>query len=393
MSMLLFSELPPLGLYLHFPWCVKKCPYCDFNSHALKDPLPEKVYIDALLNDLDQELPLIWGRPVQSIFMGGGTPSLFSPEGLDRLLSGLRARLNYSPSTEITLEANPGTVEQGRFQEYHDIGINRLSIGLQSFNDDFLQKLGRIHNAREAIRAAEIAHKSGLENFNLDLMYGLPGQSTQAALKDIQQATSLEPAHVSHYQLTIEPNTWFYHHPPSTPDEDLISDMEQDCRSTLAKAGFQQYEISAFAQETRQCQHNLNYWLFGDYLGIGAGAHGKRSDAQQQQIVRSWKVKHPQEYMTQAHCELRIGGQQQLDTKNIAFEFMLNALRLTQGFATELFAQRCGMPISSLEKQLLLAQDKGLIDWQLKHICPTERGRRYLNDLLELFLPEPDTNE
>ncbi len=386
--MLQFTELPPLGLYIHFPWCVQKCPYCDFNSHAIKDTVPEQDYIAALLSDLELELPLIWGRQITSIFMGGGTPSLFSPESLERLLSCLRAQLNFSPDIEITLEANPGTIEYGKLQALRDIGINRLSIGVQSFNNDHLQKLGRIHNVRDAINTAEAAHKADFNNFNLDLMYALPGQSIKQAQQDIQLAIDLEPAHISHYQLTIEPNTWFYQHPPEVPNDDMIFETEQACLPVLANAGYHQYEVSAFSKKGMSCQHNLNYWQFGDYLGIGAGAHGKRSDANQQQIVRSWKQKHPQAYMSEAKTEARIAGQQVLENSDIAFEFMLNIFRLTDGFETDLFTQRCGMPIRHIESRLRMAEEAGLIEWGKKKISPTNQGKRYLNNLLEIFLPE-----
>lgn len=385
--MLQFTELPPLGLYMHFPWCVQKCPYCDFNSHAIKDTVPEQDYISALLSDLELELPSIWGRPIRSIFMGGGTPSLFSPDSLERLLSDLRARLNFSSDIEITLEANPGTVDYDKFQAFHDIGINRLSIGVQSFKDDHLQRLGRIHSARDAIRAVEAAHKAGFLNFNLDLMYALPEQTIKQAQQDIQLAIDLEPTHISHYQLTLEPNTWFYQHPPLLPEDDTIYEIEQACRPSLDRAGYLHYEVSAFSKAGRQCRHNLNYWQFGDYLGIGAGAHGKRTDAHQQQIVRSWKQKNPRDYLSNTNQPEQIAGQQILKSSGITFEFMLNSLRLTDGFETELFSQRCGMPITHIESQLRSAEDSGLIEWGVTKIAPTSEGKRYLNNLIELFLP------
>lgn len=383
-----FNELPPLALYIHFPWCVRKCPYCDFNSHELKDALPENQYIDALLQDLDQELPAIWGRPIVSIFMGGGTPSLFSPESMDQLISGLRARLNLQPNIEITLEANPGTVERDKFAEFRAAGINRLSIGVQSFSDTQLTKLGRIHNARDAIRAAETAHKIGLENFNLDLMYALPMQTPQQAENDIATAIDLCPAHISHYQLTIEPNTFFYHQPPLLPDDELTHAIEMACRARLETAGYGRYEISAFAKPERRCTHNLNYWLFGDYLGIGAGAHGKLTSAHQQQISRSWKLKHPRDYLSHAATSQRIGDTEVLKAEDASFEFMLNALRLVQGFDSGLFQQRCGLPISTIEATLNLAQEQGLLEWTTTTIRPTARGLSYLNDLMALFLTE-----
>lgn len=383
-----FTSLPPLALYIHFPWCIQKCPYCDFNSHELKSDLNEKAYIDALIRDLEQELPSFWGRSISSIFMGGGTPSLFSPESIDRLLSALRARLSFAANIEITMEANPGTIELGKFNEFNHAGINRLSIGIQSFNDDKLKSLGRIHGRKEAIRAAEFAHDAGFNSFNLDLMYGLPRQSLSEAIEDIETAIALEPKHLSHYQLTIEPNTFFHHQPPTVPDDDHIWDMQEACQTSLAKKGYVQYEISAYAKDDFQCQHNLNYWQFGDYLGIGAGAHGKLTNAPEQKIHRSWKVKQPKDYLNNAATEQRIAGEKILTRDDAAFEFMMNALRLNKGFATEIFQQHTGLPISIIEKQLKLAEEKELITWDIKQIKPTAKGRQYLNTLLELFLPE-----
>ena len=382
-----FTVPPPLSLYIHFPWCVQKCPYCDFNSHELKKELDEKKYIDALINDLEQELPLFWGRSISSIFMGGGTPSLFSPESIDQLISALRARLTFAPDIEITMEANPGTVELGKFKEFSSAGINRLSIGIQSFNDDKLEKLGRIHGRKEAIRAAELAHDAGFNSFNLDLMYGLPDQSLTQAVDDIETAIALEPKHLSHYQLTIEPNTFFHHQPPSTPDDDKLWEMQEACQTNIAKHGYEQYEISAYAKDGYQCQHNLNYWQFGDYLGIGAGAHGKLTNAPEQKINRSWKVKQPQDYLDKAASEKRIAGEKTLTRDDAAFEFMMNALRLNNGFETELFQQHVGLPISVVEKALKEAEEKNWISWDLKRIKPTNTGRQYLNNLLELFMP------
>ena len=383
-----FSTLPPLSLYIHFPWCVQKCPYCDFNSHELKTDLDEKAYIDALINDLDQELPSFWGRSISSIFMGGGTPSLFSPKSIDRLLSELRARLSFTPNIEITMEANPGTIELGKFNEFNGAGINRLSIGIQSFNDDKLKSLGRIHGRKEAIRAAEFAHDAGFNSFNLDLMYGLPNQSLAEAADDIETAIALEPKHLSHYQLTIEPNTFFHHQPPTVPDDDRLWEMQEVCQTRLAKNGYAQYEISAYAKDGYQCQHNLNYWQFGDYLGIGAGAHGKLTNAPEQKIYRSWKVKQPKDFLNNATNEKRISGQKTLSRQEAAFEFMMNALRLNEGFETETFQQHIGLPISVIEKQLKQAEEKELISWELKRIKPTDMGRQYLNTLLELFIPD-----
>ena len=383
-----FTTLPPLSLYIHFPWCVRKCPYCDFNSHELKKDLPEQQYIDALLTDLDQELPAIWGRPITSIFMGGGTPSLFSPEAIDKLISGIRARLNINNDIEITMEANPGTAEQSKFNEFYSAGINRLSIGIQSFNDDHLQKLGRIHNRTEAIKAAEIAHDAGFNNFNLDLMFALPEQTLKQAIEDIHNAIDLEPSHISHYQLTIEPNTFFHHHPPVTPDDETSWQIQEQCQAILAEHGYMQYEVSAYAKNKQQCQHNLNYWQFGDYLGIGAGAHDKITHPHQQQIERKWKTKQPQQYLEDISAGNAIQGQRTLSRTDAGLEFMMNALRLTDGFDSSLFAQHSGLAINTIEKPLRLAEEKGWLEWQTHWILPTEKGKQYLNDLVALFLPE-----
>lgn len=381
-----FTSLPPLSLYIHFPWCVQKCPYCDFNSHELKSALDERAYIDALISDLDQELPLFWGRSISSIFMGGGTPSLFSPESIERLLSALRARLAFAPNVEITMEANPGTIELGKFKEFSSAGINRLSIGIQSFSDEKLRKLGRIHGRKEAIRAAELAHDANFNSFNLDLMYGLPNQSLAQAVDDIETAIALEPKHLSHYQLTIEPNTFFHHQPPTVPDDDKLWEMQLACQTSLANNHYAQYEISAYAKDNYQCQHNLNYWQFGDYLGIGAGAHGKLTNAPEQKIHRSSKVKQPQAYLDNAASEKRISSEKILTRDDATFEFMMNALRLNKGFETEIFQHHVGLPISTVEKALHQAEEQGWITWDLKNIKPTDSGRQYLNNLLELFM-------
>lgn len=382
--MLLSFPAPlPLSLYIHFPWCVRKCPYCDFNSHEVRGAIPEAGFVDALLADLEQELPAVWGRSVESVFIGGGTPSLMSAAGLERLLSGLRALLGLGPACEITLEANPGTVEQGRFAEYRAAGINRLSIGVQSFNGDQLQRLGRIHSPEEARRAAEAAHAAGLENFNLDLMFGLPGQTPAMALADVEQAVALAPAHISYYQLTIEPNTAFAHAPPPLPEEESLWTMQQQGQERLAEAGYVQYEVSAHAREGRRCRHNLNYWRFGDYLGIGPGAHGKLTIPAEGRVVRSWKQRHPQAWL-----EAAVAGRRELTRADLALEFMMNALRLTDGFETALFQAHTGMPISQVEVPLREAERKGLLEWRTQRILPTERGRNYLNELLQLFMQE-----
>jgi len=383
-----FTALPPLSLYVHVPWCVRKCPYCDFNSHELREELPETEYIDALLADLEQDLPGIWGRSVVSVFIGGGTPSLLSAEAIDRLLSGLRARLMLPPDAEITLEANPGTVEQGRFAEYRAAGINRLSIGVQSFNDERLERIGRIHGRAEAIRAAESAHAAGYDDFNLDLMFALPGQDLAEAEQDVRTAIDLEPTHVSHYQLTLEPNTLFAHRPPTLPDEDSAWQMQTACQDILAGRGYTQYEVSAYARTGHRCRHNLNYWRFGDYLGIGAGAHAKVSDAQHQRIVRTSKVRHPRDYVQRAFDDRRIDTERTLSRADASLEFMLNALRLREGFETELFAAHTGLPIRAVEAPLAEAERRGWVEWNLTRIRPTDEGQRLLNDLLGLFLPE-----
>lgn len=382
------TALPPLSLYIHIPWCVKKCPYCDFNSHKSPDLLPENDYIDALIRDLEQEVPNIWGRNIKTVFIGGGTPSLFSAKAYDRLFSSLRALLPISHNAEITLEANPGTFEQERFADYLSLGINRLSIGIQSFNNDSLQALGRIHDGQQAIRAVEAAHKVGFENFNLDLMFGLPHQTEKTAREDIETAIALEPAHLSYYQLTIEPNTLFHKQPPTLPDDDPIFDWQIDSQHRLSKAGYTQYEVSAYAKNKRRCQHNLNYWQFGDYIGIGAGAHGKISDAAKQSITRRSKQKQPQAYIGSAGTEESILTNEIITTRDIGFEFMLNALRLTDGFPTPLFYQHVGLPISHIDKALQKAEQQELVTWDIHRICPTEKGQRYLNSLIELFLPD-----
>ncbi len=383
-----FTTLPPLSLYIHIPWCVRKCPYCDFNSHENKNAVSEKQYITALIADLDQELPDIWGRQLHSIFIGGGTPSLFSAEAIDELLCAVRARLPFTGDTEVTLEANPGAIEAQKFHEFRATGINRLSIGVQSFNDDALQRIGRIHGRQEALRAAELAHDAGFDNVNLDLMFGLPQQSLQQALEDINTAIALEPTHLSHYQLTLEPNTRFHHQPPTLPEDELRWTMQEKCQEKLAEAGYGHYEVSAYARLNKQCQHNLNYWQFGDYIGIGAGAHGKVSNAQYQTITRHAKQRHPQEYLQHAASGQRASRRETLSQKEAGFEFMLNALRLKEGVASSLFASHTGLPISVIESPLKQAEEQGLIEWSATHICPTQKGWDYLNDAQQLFLPE-----
>lgn len=383
-----FTVLPPLGLYIHFPWCVRKCPYCDFNSHEAKGNVPELAYINALVQDLEQDLPLVWGRRISSIFIGGGTPSLLSPESLDALLSSIRARLAFNPGIEITLEANPGAVDYAKFEEFYSLGINRISIGVQSFADHCLQALGRVHNSQDAVMAIESAQKAGFNNFNIDLMFGLPGQSMSMAVNDINTAIALNPSHISYYQLTIEPNTLFHNKPPVLPVEEDIYAIQQACQSRLGESGFKQYEVSAYASEGHQCAHNVNYWQFGDYLGIGAGAHAKISNASEQSIKRYWKVKNPQDYIGKVATSEHISGSRTLSRKEAGFEFMMNALRLTDGFETELFTRHTGLPMLVVEKQLKEAQLRGLIDWDVRKISPTIQGYQFLNDLLEQFLPD-----
>lgn len=388
-----FTLLPPLSLYIHLPWCEKKCPYCDFNSHVPTD-FDEKQYIKALIEDLQQDLPLIWGRPITSIFIGGGTPSLFSGAVIQQLLSDLRACLNLSPAIEITMEANPGSADEANFKEYRQAGINRLSIGVQSFNNESLLQIGRIHNPEQALSAVAKARQAGFENINLDIMYGLPGQDLAQCLSDISQAIELKPQHISLYQLTIEPNTQFHTQTPQNiPNDDLCWDMQQQAQQLLSESGFAQYEISAYAQPAKQSQHNLNYWQFGDYIGIGAGAHGKITLPSEQRIIRRTRIRQPQNYLTNIHnC---VSQQRELNEEDAVFEFMLNALRLTQGFNNELFSEHAGLPFSVLENPLRLAEEKGLLSITDSSIKPTALGLQFHNDLQSLFLNVklPDKNQ
>ena len=386
--MLEFSSPIPLAIYLHIPWCVRKCPYCDFNSHPAQEPIPQRAYVDALLADLEQDLPRVWGRRIESVFIGGGTPSLLAAEALERLLAGLRARLPVRPDVEITLEANPGAVERSRFAELREIGINRLSIGVQSFDDGQLQHLGRIHNRRDAFAAAEAAHAAGLDHFNLDLMFGLPGQTVKAALADIANAMALQPAHLSYYQLTIEPNTTFYRSPPTLPDEETADRMQQQGVAELARNGYVRYEVSAYAKENRRCRHNLNYWEFGDYLGIGAGAHGKLTDPAGGEIHRLWKIKHPDAYLAAAGTVASIGDDAPVRAADLPVEFLMNALRLIAGVPSALFSERTGLPLTVLEPALSRARERGLMEGDSARLQPTERGLRFLNDLLPDFMAD-----
>ena len=373
------AALPPLALYVHIPWCVRKCPYCDFNSHERAGALPEKEYLQALFRDVEAMLPQVWGRRIVSVFIGGGTPSLFSPEAIDALLSGLRARLALEPGAEITLEANPGTVEAARFRGFREAGVNRISIGVQSFDEAMLRALGRIHSAGEAQRAIEAALAS-FDNVNVDLMYALPAQTPGMALADVHQAIASGAPHVSAYQLTIEPNTVFFSRPPALPEHDVAADMQLAVEELLAGAGYGHYETSAFALPGRRCRHNLNYWEFGDYLGIGAGAHGKISFPQR--ITRHSLPKQPAAYMKMdAAAEVK-----EIPPAEIAFEFMLNALRLVEGFPVTLFAERTGLALGAIEKELAQAERDGLLERDWQRIRPTGRGRLFLNELLERFL-------
>ena len=383
--MIQLRELPPLSLYVHIPWCVRKCPYCDFNSHEARGEAPQKAYVKALIRDLEQALPLIWGRRIHSIFFGGGTPSLLEPALLDYLLSQFRALLPLAVNTEITLEANPGTVEASRFTEFKASGVNRLSLGIQSFNDQSLQKIGRIHDAAQARKAAEIALAT-FSQVNLDLMYALPDQTMEAALADLQQAIALNPQHISAYHLTLEPNTAFHHHPPALPDDDTSAAMQEAIEAMLAQAGYVHYETSAFAKPGKQCRHNLNYWQFGDYLGIGAGAHSKLSFPDR--VLRQAKLKHPAAYMQAVDNATHIESEHKLGRDDLGFEFMMNALRLTGGFPVTLFQERTGLPISSVDEALGQAEAKGLITRDHLEIKPTLDGQRFLNELLQLFLQD-----
>jgi len=370
---------------------VKKCPYCDFNSHGLKGALPENAYIDALLRDLDQDLPRVQGRTLHTLFFGGGTPSLFSAEGIGRFLEGVRRRFKLAADLEVTLEANPGTVERGRFAAYREAGVTRLSIGVQSFDPKKLEVLGRIHSGEEALDAVEEAHAAGLHNFNLDLMYGLPRQSVEEAEADVRQAMALMPAHLSHYQLTLEPNTLFAAHPPLLPDDELIWAMQQRCQELLAGKGYEQYEVSAYAQAGRRARHNLNYWNFGDYLGIGAGAHGKLTDAEGR-VTRLWKLKHPEAYLESAGAPKSLGGVSQVSGPDLAFEYMLNRLRLVDAFNASDFESATGLPVEHIEAGVKRAVELGLLEPALGGWRTTSQGQNYLNDLQSLFLPAKDAN-
>jgi putative oxygen-independent coproporphyrinogen III oxidase len=377
----------PLSLYIHIPWCVRKCPYCDFNSHNAPQSLPQEDYVAALLRDLDQDLPLAQERRLETIFFGGGTPSLFTPDNIARILDGVGARLDFAPGIEITLETNPGTVEHGPFADYRRAGVNRISFGVQSFNDAALKRIGRIHDAAQADRAVKQAQDAGIGNLNLDLMYALPQQTLAGALDDVEKALLLQTPHLSHYQLTLEPNTQFAANPPALPDEDSAWDMQEACQARLAQAGMAQYEISAYAHPGAECAHNLNYWRFGEYLGIGAGAHAKLTDAATGSIRRRWKLRAPRGYLEYAGTARVIGGDDVIAQEQLPFEFMLNALRLNAGFPLADFAARTGIAPAEIGSALERAQARGWIEVEREQILASELGRRFLNDVISSFLP------
>jgi len=385
---LTLPALPPLSLYVHLPWCLKKCPYCDFNSHARREDagaLPEARYVDALVRDLEESLPFVWGRRVHTVFIGGGTPSLFAPASIEKLVAAIRARLPLEPGCEITLEANPGTFERERFHAYASAGVTRLSVGVQSFDDAKLHALGRVHDAAQARAAVEEA-KAAFATFNLDLMYALPGQTLSECAADVAAALSFAPPHLSLYHLTIEPNTFFAVHPPAVPDDDLASAMLDQLVASAESAGLERYEVSAFARAGHRARHNVNYWEFGDYLGIGAGAHGKISFPHR--IARQVRVRDPAAYMTAAEAGAAVASEVEIARADLPFEFMLNALRLKDGFEIARFGERTGLPLSTIERPLAEAERRGLIERDLKHVAPTPLGFDFLNDLQALFLAD-----
>ena len=382
----------PLSLYIHIPWCEKKCPYCDFNSHVPGSEVDEHAYVDALLMDLQTDLnnftEAVANRKLHSIFIGGGTPSLFSASSIGSILNGVADQIEFCEDVEITLEANPGSAEADKFKGFRQAGINRLSIGAQSFNNTHLKALGRVHDQAQAIRAANYAKKAGFDNFNLDLMFGLPGQTTEQSVDDVRQALALNPNHLSCYQLTIEPNTLFHHQPPLTPDDEMLWEMQLNLQALLAQSNFEQYEVSAYCLPGQHCHHNLNYWQFGDYLGIGAGAHSKLSDPDTG-IFRSWKIKHPGAYLKRAKGgENLCGATTKINNNQRAFEFMLNALRLSNGFELDLFEQRTGLAINQIESQLDLHQEQQLIEIKNKQLSLTRRGKMMVDSMLQDYLPD-----
>lgn len=387
-------SLPPLALYIHIPWCIRKCPYCDFNSHQAGEVLPEAAYVSALRADLEQDLPLVQGRKLSSIFFGGGTPSIFTAQAIGQILRDVEQLVGFEPDIEITLEANPGTFEQDRFSGFRNVGINRLSIGIQSFNDVQLKLLGRVHGGAEALRAVDIARKVGFDNINLDLMHGLPQQSLFDALADLSQAIALGPEHLSWYQLTIEQNTVFYSAPPLLPEDDTLADIQDRGQELLAEAGYAQYEISAYAQMNKAARHNINYWEFGDYLGIGAGAHGKITLLEKQCIMRQWKTRMPQHYLQSGdkisnhvagHRNSFAGGGEVLTDESLPLEFLINALRLNRGTPTDIFTRRTGLLPGALEPRWSGLIQQGLVQVQDERLMTTELGRRFLNRVLESY--------
>lgn len=387
-----FTQLPPLSLYIHIPWCIRKCPYCDFNSHESRGEIPEMAYVDALLDDLANEMPLVWGRQISTVFIGGGTPSLFSAQALDKLLSGVRALTALAPNAEVTLEANPGTFEQQRFKDYRALGINRLSIGIQSFDAEKLRALGRVHSSEEALQACDIARTAGFEQINLDIMFALPDQTQTQLLDDIRIALEQDTTHLSFYELTLEPNTLFARFPPSLPDDDLRALMQDTVEQQLAEAGFDRYEVSAYAKRTsgnrNRSAHNMNYWQFGDYVGIGCGAHGKISSADAGNIVRRWKQKHPKTYLQAGSADERLGQQTEISQQDTALEFMMNALRLREGFPIPLFELHTGVSLNFWQTNIDAAIKRGLIEQQGLNIRATDTGYNWLNDTLQLFMPD-----
>lgn len=383
-----FTALPPLALYVHLPWCVRKCPYCDFNSHALRGSLPAEAYVDALLADVAREVGHTHGREISSVFFGGGTPSLFPPAALARLLEGLRRYLSIADDCEITLEANPGAADQARFEDFRSAGVNRLSIGVQSFHADSLHRLGRIHGPQAAIAAVEAAHAAGFDNFNIDLMYGLPNQCLREAVADTAQAIALAAPHISHYQLTLEPNTAFAARPPPLPEDDTVYTMQFVCQARLAAAGYEHYEVSAYARSGRRCRHNLNYWTFGDYIGIGAGAHGKVTDVGESKITRYEKLALPMAYLRKAAAGETVMNAYPLEAQDAVLEFMMNALRLPEGVPRTLCMTRTGLPWTWFEAAVSDARDRGWLDITADdRLRPTSTGMQFLNDLLGCFLP------
>ena len=382
-------SLPPLSLYVHIPWCLKKCPYCDFNSHAFQGELPEQAYINSLLADLKRDLRWVQNRELTSIFIGGGTPSLFSPASIERLLSAIEQSVGFSADIEITMEANPGTFEMEKFRDFHHAGINRLSLGIQSFNKNYLNTLGRVHDDVEALTAASNVRKAGFDNFNLDLMFGLPQQGIDEALADLRSALAVEPEHLSWYQLTIEPNTVFYSKPPSLPEDDLLGDMQEAGVELLSAQGFSRYEVSAFSKPNKQSIHNLNYWRFGDYLGIGAGAHGKITLPAEQQIIRTRKIRQPASYLE--HTDNTLAGCETITTAELPIEFMMNALRLSAGTEESLFQQRTGLPISEIAGSLQRLRNAGLL--RKENLATTDKGFNFLNNVLAEFMPDEPAHE